>query len=260
MIKRVTLLLAGLGLLTACGSDGNKSVVTTDASHTGGATGTGGTTDTGGSSNTANDTATDPNCASNEALICAADLTGFPFVRVALKGSDYCRYVGNCTGVPPTGETTVSITQPKAGTLCLAGTVSPDGWALLALEVAEKTLDRKKILQPFDATSHGITQVTMTIDPPPAQGLDLQLNMVQKLECPSSPADCFYPPNFDFKTITAPSTVTAVLSDFKATDSSQVLDSSVLHSFLLQVNGAGPFDFCIHDFAFLDASNNVVTP
>jgi hypothetical protein len=138
--------------------------------------------------------------------------------------------------------------------------VSAGGWALLALEVAEKTLDRTKILQPFDAKSRGITQLTVIIDSPPSQGVDLQVNMVQKLDCPANSLDCFYPPNFDFKTITAPGQVTAALASFKPIAASQVLDLSVLHSFVFQVFGAGTYNFCIHDLQFLDANNNVVNP
>ena len=276
MIHQVTTLsvFAGIALFTACASNNGTSVGSAGNANLGGAAGTGGAVSTGGTAaismegsategtDSANDSGTDPNCVSNDALFCAANLLGFPFVRVAIKSSDYCSYLGTtCSGViAPAGETSVYMSQPKAGTLCLTGTVSQDGYALLALEVAEKTLDRKKILQPFDAFKRGITQLTLTIDSPPAQGVDLALNMVQKLECPARSIDCFYPPNFDFKTITTPGTITAALANFKTGDSSQVLDTSVLHSFVLQVNGAGNFNFCVHDFKFLDANNNVVSP
>ena len=268
MTQRVTtlLVLTSLGLLAACSSDNGKAGASgvDAAAGTGGAKGSGGAANAGGiaASLGGSDAGPDPNCVTDDAHICAADLNGFPFVRIAIEYSDYCSYLGtSCAGViAPPGETSVDISQPKAGTLCLTGTVSPGGWALLALEVAEKTLDRKKILEPFDALRRGITQLTMTIDSPPTQGVDLQANMIKQLDCPTSSFDCFYPPNFDFETITVPGQVTAALADFKSADPSQVLNTSVLHSFLFQTFGAGDFNFCVHDFNFLDAQGNVVLP
>jgi hypothetical protein len=54
--------------------------------------------------------------------------------------------------------------------------------------------------------------------------------------------------------------VIAAFADFKSLDDpSQTLDTSLLDSVFLQVD-SGAFDFCIHDFNFLDRAGNPVRP
>ena len=149
---------------------------------------------------------------------------------------------------------------PGGGTLCLSGMTKPGGFAVLALEFPRKNADETKVLEPFDATARGITQVALTVDSPPAQGVALLANAITHTTCPANPLDCQYPPNFKFTTITAAGPVTAPFADFKSLDDpSETLDPSLLDSVFLQVD-SGEFDFCIHDFDFLDAAGNPVRP
>jgi hypothetical protein len=202
----------------------------------------------------------DPGCVSNDGYLCAKDLTGFPFAQDAAMVSDFCtNYVQGC-GTPPAGATVMTMTHPDAATLCLSGSVKPGGFAVLGLEFPHKNADETKVLEPFDATAHGITQVALTVDSPPAQGTDLLANAITHTTCPAGPLDCQTPPNFKFTTISAAGPVTAPFTDFKSMDDpNATLDPSLLDSIFLAVN-AGDFDFCIHDFNFLDAAGNPVRP
>jgi hypothetical protein len=201
----------------------------------------------------------DPGCVSNEGYLCAKDLAGFPFAQVAAMVSDYCSG-RQCSGTPPEGATTMTMTHPDAGTLCLSGSVKQGGFAVLALEFPHKNADETKVLQTFDATALGITQVALTVDSPPAQGADLLANAITHTTCPANPLDCQYPPNFKSTTISAAGPVTAPFADFKSLDDpNETLDPSLLDSVFLQV-ASGDFDFCIHDFNFFDAAGNPVRP
>jgi hypothetical protein len=198
-------------------------------------------------------------CVSREGYLCAKDLAGFPFAQDAAMVSDFCGGL-QCGGTPPAGATVMTMTHPDAGTLCLSGSIKPGGFAVLGLEFPKKNADETMVLEPFDATAHGITQVALTVDSPPAQGADLLANAITHTSCPANPLDCQYPPNFKFTTITAAGPVTAPFADFKSLDDpSETLNPSLLDSIFLQV-GSGDFDFCIHDFNFLDAAGNPVRP
>ena len=94
-----------------------------------------------------------PACKSSDSFICSDDLGAFPFVRAALAVSDLCvgspegNPIGDtmsCTGaIIPDGETTVTLTQPEAGRLCLAGRVSTSGFALISLSLSEASADQR---------------------------------------------------------------------------------------------------------------------
>jgi hypothetical protein len=202
----------------------------------------------------------DPGCVSNDAYLCAKDLGGFPFAQVATIVSDL-RFGRQCAGiVPAAGATTMTMTHPEAGKLCLSGSIAQGGFAVLALEFPLKSLDETRVLQTFDAAGLGITQVALAVDSPPAQGADLLANAITHTECPMNPLDCQYPPNFKFANISTPGPVIAAFADFKSLDDpSQTLDTSLLDSVFLQVD-SGAFDFCIHDFNFLDRAGNPVRP
>jgi len=202
----------------------------------------------------------DPGCVSKDGYLCAKDLAGFPFAQDAAMVSDFCSNVVQGCGAPPAGATVMTLTHPDEGTLCLSGSIKPGGFAVLALEFPRKNADETQVLEPFDATAHGITQVALTVDSPPDQGADLLANATTHTTCPANPLDCQYPPNFKFTTLTAAGPVTAPFADFKSLDDpSETLDPSLLNSIFLQV-GSGDFDFCIHDFNFLDAAGNPVRP
>ncbi len=262
--------LASLSLFAACASDSNKASGTGGASSTGGAPSSGGASNTGGAGFTCNvsdvgDASTgNPNCVTENAKICAADLIGFPFAKVAVSGSD-------CTtcsaGNQPAQETSATLTQPEPGMLCLSGRVSAGGWATLGLGLSTRSDDGKKILETFDAAMLGIAQVAVTIDSPPSQGLTLYAEMTNHFDCPNSATDCTYPPNFKYQDIKKPGAVLAPLADYKldgdpgpAFDAGVLLDTSKLDNLLFQVNVAGDYNFCIHDFNLLDDLGNVVCP
>jgi hypothetical protein len=214
--------------------------------------------------------AANPTCVSSDGFLCANDLAAFPFAMAALTVSDYCVsqpplpsevMPAPCVGVtPPAGATTLNMSHPDAGKLCVSGRVKPGGFAMLALEFGLSNSDHTKILEPFDAAGRGITQIALEFDSPPSQGVALQAHMITHRECAASSLDCFYPPNFKFKDITAPGPVIAALADFRSEDDpSERIDASVLHDVFFQV-GPGDYAFCVHDFNLLDAAGNTVKP
>ncbi|HEX4334486.1 MAG TPA: hypothetical protein VH062_01160 [Polyangiaceae bacterium] len=202
-------------------------------------------------------------CVSNAGMVCATELQAFPFVKFAAAGTDFCLGGPGSTcysSVPPDGASTRKMSQTSPGSLCLSGKVAAGGFALLALVLADKSDDGRKILHAFDAAARGITQVTLTIDSPPSQGATLLAHSVVKTSCPSGPQDCFFPPDFKFNDISQASTVTAPLNAFvSADDATMSLDAGAINDILVRV-GPGDYDFCVHDFALLDAQGEPVTP
>ena len=194
--------------------------------------------------------------------LCANDLTAFPFVDSAIAISDVCAGTMCATAVPPAGGSTVpTLTHPEKGTLCIAGELSPSGFALIALGLMKFNADGTEIVGSLDATAKGIVAVAITIDTPPAQGVWFDAHNVVKTSCPDTPLDCFYPPNFNFMKVTAPGRFVAPLAQFISEDDpNQSVDASALAEVFFQVQDAGPYDFCVHDLAFLDGAGNPVTP
>ena len=204
--------------------------------------------------------ADDQGCVSNAGHLCAKDLEGFPFAQHAAMVSDYCQALECIADTPPAGATMMTMTHPDAATLCLSGSIRTGGFAVLAFDFPLKNADETKVSKTFDATALGITQVALTVDSPPAQGVALLANAITHTTCPSAPLDCEYPPNYKFTEITAGGPMTAPFADFKSLDDpSQLLDPSLLNAIFFQVD-SGAFDFCIHDFKFLDAAGNTVRP
>ncbi len=272
MTKHVTTLslLAGVSLLIACASDGDKAVGTGGAANVGGGSNTGGATGTGGAPDTGDASTTFPACPSSDAsYIC--DPSGFPFVRISLAVSDLCSGpVASCAlgKNVPTGETIAILSQPAAGKLCLSGGVSPGGWAQLVLAFSEPKPDGTGILKKFDANALGISQVEFTVDTPPSGGLSVDAAVTITEQCPNNPLDCFKN-GFSLMTapgssvpvsITKPATILAPFDNFKQNVDTVSFDTSVLEHMSLNLSTQGPFDFCIHDFRFLDALGNVITP
>ena len=253
-----TLSLIGIvSLGAACGS--------TSASPAGSA-GTGGTTSSGGASGTAGTGAvdaageTDP-CNSGR---CIPD--GFPFATSAKAISDAC--VGHCpllASDTPVGETTATLSQPKAGTLCLSGVAAPDGWAQIGLLFAVKNPSGTETLKTFDADSLRITQVAFTIDSPPSGGVSVEAGITIATSCPSDELACVAngfslmtaPGSSAPLSITSPSPVIAPFADFIQSVGSQRFDTTALDHLVFSV-GPGSYSFCVHDFRFLDANGREV--
>jgi lysophospholipase L1-like esterase len=238
-------LFAALGLQAACASDSGKA----DGAGT-----------LGTSAPDAGNSAADP-CNAGPCVP-----SGFPFVTRALAISDSCG--SNCplsAANTPAGESTATLSQPKAGTLCLSGMVSPGGWAQIGLIFAVKNQDRTEVLKKFDAKALGITQVAFSIDSPPSGGVDVSAAITTATSCPGDSFGCFTY-GFDLMAgagssvpadYTTPGQVIAPFANFLQTVGTQSFDTSALEHLVFGV-GPGSYDFCIHDFKFLDAQGNEV--
>ena len=273
---------AALSLLAACSSESSKALGAAGASSMGGATGTGGTSNTGGAGGgyaTGDASTAFPACPSPDpSYICQP--SGFPFIQIALVASDLCGgpVAGCALGKSvPTGETTATLSQPAAGKLCLSGVVSPGGWAQLGFEFIEHTPDGTGILKMFDANALGISQLRFTVDTPPSGGLTMDAAIDTNVLCPSDATHCScrrgsldcFTYGFDLMTaagssvpenITTAQTVTAPFANFKQTVDGHSFDTSAIDHMELGLTTQGPFNFCMHDFNFLDAQGNVVLP
>ena len=213
---------------------------------------------------------------SSPAVPDGGSIDGVPFLVAATPESDFCR--GICglaaapTTDPPPGATTATFSQPEPGKLCQSGTVEAGGYAGFIMLFAEWNQDATKVLKPFDATSLGITQVAFTIDSPPSGGVAVYASIVTSPECPGSPPDYSTCVTWGFElmsaplsttplTITTPGPQVAPFTNFKQTLSgvNQTFDTTALNFFDFRV-GAGSYDFCVHDFKFLDAAGNQVKP
>jgi hypothetical protein len=210
-----------------------------------------------------------PTCVSGSPLICQP--SGFPFATIAGATSDACAgsRLGECAS-PPLSATTASLTLAETGQLCLTGTVAAnDGYAKIVLIFTTFNLERTKVLKAFNADALGITQAAFTIDSPPSGGVTIDAAVVTATECPASPGDCFTQ-GFDLRTdsstgmlasFTTPGPKVAPFTNFKQSDSSvsRTFDTSALHH-LEFIVGQGDFNFCVHDFKFLNAAGAEVTP
>ena len=257
-------LLAALGLQAACASDSRNSA------GTGGSPGVGGTA-VGGSGGMAVVGASSDPCSSGR---CAP--SRFPFVNTAIASSDTCG--SNCPLLvvdTPVGKTTATLSQPEEGTLCLSGMVSPDGWAALGLVFAvwavgdqartDMNEPRTEILKKFNADALGITQVSFTIDSPPGGGVSVSAAITTATSCPDGASGCVTT-GFDLMSgpgssvpvnYTARAPVIAPFANFKQTVGMQRFDTRALQHLVFGV-GSGSYNFCIHDFKFLDAQGNEV--
>src|SRR6266540_2653639 len=217
-------LVVAIALQAACASDSSNTA------GAGGSPGMGATA-VGGSGGTAAGGAggkTDP-CASGRCVP-----SGFPFVRRAVAISDSCG--SNCpllAATTPAGKSTATLSQPKAGTLCLSGMVSSGGWAQIGLVFPVKNEDRTEILKKFDAKALGITQVAFSIDSPPSGGVEVSAGITTATSCPGNWSGCFdY--GFDLMTAagssvpadyTTPGQVIAPFADFLQAVGTQSFDT-----------------------------------
>jgi hypothetical protein len=262
------------------GGGGNSGSAGDDG--TGGNAATGGTTSTGGSSGKAGGTSSSggtatggapgtggaPNCVNRErggviysdnvrtdGVICAP--SGFPYVQFA--------------SAVAVDDTTVSVRQPRPGTLCLSGATSTaNAIGVLALHFSSKNVAATEVLSTFDADALGITAIAFTVASPPAQGLSLHAQTTTQLSCPEHPLDCLSSsPGFNLMTgpdsstpltISLPERITAPFANFERTNgAAQEFDTTLLDLVGFDA-GSGTYDFCISDFQFLDADGNDVRP
>ena len=257
MSRRISM-IALLGTATLAWGCGSSH----DATGTGGASGTGGTTATGGSGETGGAAGTadagppivHPVCVSGGNGPCLP--SGFPFVRGAFAHSTKaCN--GICPAVSPPGAWTIVFSQPQPGKLCLSGT-NPDSTDTtgLLLGFSELSSDFSMVVRRFNADVLGITQVRFTLDSPPPAGITVSADTLHSDVCNGT--DCitwgFALPNH----ITAAGITTAPLVAF-VSNPPQTFDTRALDAISFDV-GPGDFDFCVHDFHFLNAAGVEVLP
>jgi hypothetical protein len=175
--------------------------------------------------------------------------SGFPFVEATFPNSNWCAG-DTCLVAPPAGATTIRLSQPETGSLCLSGTAQSDtGFILRFTRFTGPGVD--KVLSIFNADVLGITQLRFTIDRPPPGGVLVWAATIHSTVCHAN-LDCL---TFGFELpnrITQSGTTTASLVDF-APDSGPTFDTRGLDAIGFSV-GKGDYDFCVRDFQFLDAN------
>jgi hypothetical protein len=252
-------LLGTVSLTAACGSDPSAAGTagTGGTAGTSGAAGTVGTAGTGGTSgpeDAGGHVAYGP-CQIGENGSCSP--TGFPFTQFTFAHSNSC--MGLCAatpdaygfGKPPQPGTTIRLSQPETGKLCMSGTnVQDAGFFLVFTMISTDMLgvDYQKVWKRFNAEQLGITQVRFTIDTPPPGGINVSVTTLHADVCTATRM-CgwqFALPN----PVTESGTTTASFVDLTSVPS-QTFDARALDSIGFDM-GAGDFDFCIHDFQFLD--------
>jgi hypothetical protein len=236
-------------LATACGPQSASQPASGGSSNT---TSTGGSSSKGGSSAAGGFSGDEPACVTTgENEIC--EPSHFPFVERAFVATETCPGP-DCHAPNPT------LTEPETGTLCVSGTAPSHGAGLILLLFRDNA-DASQVLQAFNAEALGITGLSFTLDSPPPGGIIVEAGIVVTLDCPSSLFDCLWF-GFTLPRLTEPGTKRVALVDFMQSDNQsayQTFDTSSLSHIELNV-GAGPYDFCIRDFKFLDASGIAVNP
>ena len=203
---------------------------------------------------------------------------GFPFVARLAVADDVCSGIGTAHSCklglnPAPGSTTAVMSNPEAGKACVKGTVAPGGYVFLVVIFTEyNSLQNSEItavLKSFDAAALGITQVAFSVDSPPSGGVTVQAAVLKQFDCPGGGQDCR---TGGFVLMDAPSSgvpvvikdpgpLVAPFANFEQTDPSQspTFDTTQLDAILFMVLD-GSYDFCVHDFKFLDPSGNEVAP
>jgi hypothetical protein len=261
-------LLATLAAAAAC-SSGNNATGTGGTGGSGGAGGSAGAAGAAGMGGMAGAGGgiVAPSCASGQPWsimdgVCAP--TGFPFAQYALATSTECP---TSSFACPTAGTTIHLSQPADGTLCLSGTDSSTGLSSVLLgftvfSAAGATATNENVLTRFNANLLGITQVKFTIDRPPAAGVTFWANSIVSDTCPNgscfSGASTLPTPIVSTGTDASVATTTVSFADLVSSPPG-MLETRALATLGFDV-GPGDFDFCVHDLQFLDASGAVVSP
>ena len=195
-----------------------------------------------------------PACEERDGLVC--NPAGFPSVRRATAVTDYC-FVTDATTcpattIPPAGSSTARLSQPAAGKLCMAGTAAPDGWALMGLRFYDTRNADGTVETSFHPVEAGITAFAVTIDSPPSGGIFPSTFGGNHYQLASAPGV--------WVAVTTPGALIVPLSGFVSDDDPSVaVAPDDVQTFGFDV-GPGDYDFCVHDFKFLDAAGNAVTP
>jgi len=200
------------------------------------------------------------------------DASDIPFLVATFPSSDACpTYRGNLA--PQPSSTVTHVTRDEPGRICMSGEVTT-GWAILIVSFdrinAVAATPAPETRQPFDSAALGATALRFTLDPAPANGLQVALSMVTGEGCTATTQDCiqadFYvmvegrpgvPLAFDES---GPQTLR--IADFVPApwaDPTNTLDPTRLAGVQFELN-PGAFDFCIRDFELLDASGTPITP
>ncbi len=197
-----------------------------------------------------------PSCDDRDGLICSP--AGFPGVVSAVAVTDYCladpSKPTSCpaTTIPPGGSTTALLTEPTAGKLCMSGTVAARGFAVLALRFFDTREPDGTFATTFHPGAAGIATIALTIDSPPSGGIMPNRIGGFHVELPSTPGVPLV--------VTEPGPLLIPLSSFVSDGSPHVtLAPNDIQTLGFDV-GPGDYDFCVHDFRFLDAAGNEVTP
>ena len=197
-----------------------------------------------------------PDCVSGENTACLP--SGFPFATFAFAHSYACN--GICPAVSPAGPWTILFSQPQPGTLCMSGT-DPDlkgtGLDLIFTVLGELSPGHLMVLKRFNADLPRITQLRFTVDSPPSAGLSISADTLHSDVCERTSCITwnFALPN---RITAAGSSTTAPLVDF-VNNPPQTFDTRALDAIGFDV-GPGDFDFCVHDFHFLNAAGVEVLP
>jgi hypothetical protein len=187
-----------------------------------------------------------------------------PNCSIAVDDRSFVRWAGPATD----GELSTAVVEHTPGKFCMSGTLdagpSGSGWgAQLTLALNEGPPMDGRTITPFDATSHGITQVRFTVDSPPSTGVLPQLTDLESASCTRAP-DCFS--TFDRSAaVIEPGPVTMALADFLIPDANHpntTLDPTLLTGLHFSV-GPAPgvalnYGFCIRDLALLDAGGQEI--
>jgi len=197
---------------------------------------------------------------------------GFPFAVAAGTISDLCSDTlsQSCklAEYPPPGASLIELRQPEPGRLCMTGNVGKSGWADLALGYSVYGGDG--IEQVFDADALGITQVRFKLENPPSTGVFIGGAVVKNTHCPVAPGrECRAmgfsltdPKSNTVLKFTKSAEIVMPFADFVQQRAGEMrdFDTSKLDGFFFSVGPAGPVNFCLSDFEFLDKDGNVVTP
>ncbi len=197
---------------------------------------------------------------------------GFPFVVVAVAVSDLCpgNAAESCALArnPPRGATQVFLTQPESGKICMQGSIGKGGWAFTVLSFTEYS--DTGVVSTFNAEKLGITQVSFTLETPPARGLSLMASVIKQYSCEPPGAACrlggfYFTDSYskDVVPFTHTQKVVAPFANFVQQypeTGSKTFDTTVLDGVYFESGDAGPIDFCVSDFEFLDKDGKVVEP